>query len=138
MTKEIITAGISETAPVSAPATAEKSTVMVLAVHRDAAGEIVLTPIDVAHDTDDLRGMSSEEMARRKDLDKTYVEHEGAMKKALGALFEIFDGRLYRTQFRTFENFCFAFYGTHRITEVTALKAKAKAKKLQAELEATV
>jgi len=111
---------------------------MVLAVHVDAAGEIVITPIDVEHEDDDQRDLSATELADKKNLDETYTASEGAMKMALKALYRMFDQRLYREKFRNFENICFALYGTHRIDEMTATKTKARIKKLRAELEEQV
>lgn len=111
---------------------------MLLAVHQDAAGEIIITPIDVEHETDDQHDLSDTEIVKRKELRETQIANDGAMKKALGALYEMFDQRLYREQFRTFENFCFALFGMHRIAEPTVTKAKARVKKLKAELEEAI
>jgi hypothetical protein len=116
--------------------TAKKpSKVMVLAVHRDQAGEAVLTPIDIEHESDDQTDLCALEKLAKELLTKTYTANEGAMKDALGALHKIFDQRLYREQFRTFENFCFAMYGTHRINDVLMKKIRKKGKELQADLE---
>ena len=57
------------------------------------------------------------------------------MKKALASLFQMFDQRLYREKFRNFENFCFAIFGTHRIEEAVAAKARSRVKTLKAALE---
>jgi len=147
MTNEIIVAGNTRTAPTNEPDTSKemnvtdgpiKPKVMVLAVHVDAAGGIVITPIDVEHEDDDQRDLSATELVDKKNLDETYTANDGPMKKALGALYRMFDQRLYRESFRTFENFCFALYGMHRIDEMTAIKAKARIKKLRAELEEEV
>src|ERR1039458_3208094 len=121
MTEEIIVAGNTLTAPTNdnEPDTSKemnvtdgpiKPKIMVLAVHLDAAGEIVITPIDVEHDDDDQRDLSVLEKATKKNLHDDYAANDGPMKKALGALYRMFDQRLYRESFRTFENFCFALY----------------------------
>ena len=60
--------------------------IMVLAVHVDAAGEIVITPLDVAHDDDDQRDLCATELEVKKNLDETYTASEGAMKMALSAI----------------------------------------------------
>ena len=93
-------------------AEAQDQKLMVVAICRGRDGQLVITPIDVEHDTDDLTPMTDDQMAARKLSDQTYRSVQGDMMKALGALYEIFSRRLYRNQFRTFENFCFAMYGT--------------------------
>jgi len=95
---------------------------------------MVITPIDVAHDADDLTPMTAEQMAARKLADQAFRLAQGDMMKALGALYEIFSHRLYRNQFRTFENFCFALYGTHRINDVLMKKINARAKALKSDV----
>jgi hypothetical protein len=91
---------------------------MVVAICRGRDGQMVITPIDVEHETDDLTPMTDEQLAARKRSDQPYNLTQEAMTKALGGLHEVFSRRLYRDQFRTFENYCFALYGTHRINDV--------------------
>lgn len=145
MTKQIIEAGTSQTTPAAAPAaelsdkaTPTTSKIMVLAVHQDETGKIVLTPIDIGHETNDQSDLSLEETSHGSNLLNEYRKNEEQMKEGLVALFHIFNRRLHREKFRTFENFCFAIFGTHRISDAVALKAKARVKQLQAELEATI
>ena len=107
---------------------------MVVAICRGRDGQMVITPIDVEHDTDDLTPMTDDQMAARKLSDQAYRSGQGDMMKALGALYEIFSRRLYRNQFRTFENFCFAMYGTHRINDALMKKANARAKALKSDI----
>ena len=137
---------VSQPAPKSIPATAEKTNVnskqesskakiLLLAVHKDAAGEIMITPIDVEHDIDDQSAMTAMQMLKRKEANDVYIANQGMMKKALGSLYQIFDQRLYRTQFRNFENFCFSLFGTYRIADETVTKGMAKMMKLKAQLE---
>ena len=124
MTREINVAGIPKTAPHPAADKAEKmlnvkdglvkSNVMVLAVFKDTDGEIKICPIDVEYENDDQRDLTVLELVKKKNLRDTYAANEGAMKKALGSLFEMFDQRLYREQFRNFENFCFAIFANFR------------------------
>ena len=95
---------------------------------------MLITPIDVTHDADDLTPMTAEQMAARKLADQAFRSAQGDMMKALGALYEIFLHRLYRNQFRTFENFCFALYGTHRINDVLMKKINARAKALKSDV----
>ncbi len=111
------------------------SKVMLLAVHHDADGKIVITPIDVEHEVDDQSDLTASEHAKQKGAVAAYRAGESAVQNGLDALFTIFDQRLYREQFRNFENFCFSIFGTHRIAEAVVTKAKAKVKKLHAELE---
>ena len=105
--------------------------IMVLAICRGQDGQIVITPIDEEHDTADLTPMTEDQLAERKLLDQTFCSAQGGMMKALGALYDIFSRRLYRNQFRIFENFCFAMYSTHRINDVLMKKARERVKKLQ-------
>ena len=92
MNKEIIEAGTSPTAPSTATATAATLTkpastkVMVLAVHHDTAGKLVITPIDVEHEQDDQRDLSSSESETGANMLVAYREGEDAMKRALAAL----------------------------------------------------
>jgi len=148
MTEETNVAGMPEAAPRTAAENAKKiesakdgpmkSKVMVLAVFQDASGEIKICPIDVEHEDDDQRDLTVLEMVTKKNLSDAYAANECAMKKALGSLFTIFDQRLYRENFRTFENFCFAIFDTHRISEIKTTKARARVKKLEAELEGQI
>ncbi len=146
MTTEINLAGITATAPTTATEIAEtnvnagpaKPKVMVLAVFKDEAGALVITPIDVEHETDDQRDLTDLEATMRKELRETCIANDAPMKKALAALYGIFTQRLYRAQFRSFENYCFALFGMHRIPAEIVTKAKARVKKLKAELEATI
>ena len=78
--------------------------------------------------------MTGEQLAARKFSDQTIRAAQGDMLKALGALYEIFSHRLYRNQFRTFENFCFAMYGTHRINDELMKKVKARTNALKSEI----
>jgi hypothetical protein len=107
---------------------------MVVAICRGRDGQMVITPIDVEHDTDDLTPMTDDETATRKLSDQAFRSAQADMMKALGALHEIFSHRLYRNQFRTFENFCFALYGTHRINDVLLKKINARAKALKSDV----
>jgi len=139
MTTKINTAGIAETAPLTAAVNAEtivkagpdQPKVMVLAVHTDAAGEIIITPIDVGHETDDQRDLTELETAQRKELRDVCIANDGALKKALSALYGIFAQRLYRAQFRSFEKYCFALFGMNRIPADVVTKAKARVNKLK-------
>ena len=126
---------MTETAPASAPAEAQDSKIMVLAIHRGQDDQIVITPIDVEHETDDLTEMSPSEFKARKLLDGVFFSKQDEMKEGLAALHGIFEHRLYRNQFRTFENFCFAMYGTHRINDVLMKKARKKVAELATELK---
>ena len=107
---------------------------MVVAICRGRDGQMVITPIDVEHDTDDLTPMTDEQMAARKLSDQAIRSAQGDMMKAFGALYEIYSRRLYRNQFRTFENFCFAMYGTHRINDALIKKVNARAKALKTDV----
>lgn len=131
MNQEIIEAG-NPTAPASAPAEAQASKIMVLAIHRGHDDQILITPIDVEHTTDDLTDMSQSDLKARKILDGVFTSKQGEMVEALTALYEIYDHRLYRNQFRTFENFCFAIYGTNRINDVLMKRVRQRAKALEA------
>lgn len=141
MTGTMIEAGIPTTAPSAVADNAAKTQkkvstkVMVLAVHHDPAGETVITPIDIEHETDDQRELSELEYTTGANALASLWEHEADMKKALASLFQIFDQRLYREKFRNFENFCFAIFGTHRIEDAVAAKAKSHVNKLKAVLE---
>lgn len=118
------------------PRTAEvqNQKLMVVAICRGRDGQVVITPIDVEHDADDLTPMTDSQMAARKLSDQTFRSAQGDMMKALGALYEIFSHRLYRNQFRTFENFCFAMYGTHRINDALMKKVNVRAKALKSDV----
>ena len=107
---------------------------MVVAICRGRDGQLVITPIDVEHDADDLTPMTDGQLAARKLSDQAIRSAQGDMMKALGALYEIFSRRLYRNQFRTFENFCFAMYGTHRINDALMKKVNARAKALKSDV----
>ena len=144
MNKEIIEAGTSPTAPSTATATAAtvkasvtpvKTKVMVLAVHQDADGKLLLTPIDVEHVSDDQRDLSPAEMTTGANALVAYRKNEDAMKLAFEALYTLFSQRLYREKFRTFENFCFALFGTHRIDDTIAARAKARINRYKAALQ---
>jgi hypothetical protein len=144
MATEINTAGSpTTTAPLTAAVNAETIVkhgdetpkVMVLAVHKDAAGELQITPIDVEHEDDDQSDLTELETAKRKEFRDVCIANDGAMKKALGAMHGIFSQRLYRAQFRSFENYCFALFGMHRIPAETVTKAKARVKKLKATMQ---
>lgn len=126
--------GMTETAP-STPAEVQDSKVMVLAVHRGSDNQIIITPIDVEYESDDLTPMTDSELKARKILDGIFVGKQQEMTEALAALYEMYDHRLYRNQFRTFENFCFAMYGTHRINDVLLKKAMKKKAEIKAELK---
>ena len=132
MTQEIIKAG-TPTAT-SAPVEARDSKIMILAIHRGQDDQIVITPIDVEHTNDDLTELSDSEFKARKLLDSVFKASHGPMMESLAALYEIFDHRLYRNQFRTFENFCFAIYGTSRINDVLMKRVKQRSKALEAEV----
>lgn len=126
------------TATASTAATRNKpaeTKVMVLAVHQDTTGKLVLTPIDVEHEQDDQSELSSSETETGANMLVAYRENEAAMNKALEAIYTLFDQRLYRERFRTFENFCFALLGTHRIEDATAAKAKARVERLKIALK---
>jgi hypothetical protein len=120
--------------PLSQTAGAPDQKLMVVAICRSRDGRMVITPIDVEHDTDDLTPMSDAQMEVRKSLDQAFQSAQADMMKALGALHEIFSRRLYRNQFRTFENFCFAMYGTHRINDVLMKKVNARVNALKTEV----
>jgi hypothetical protein len=126
--------GTTLTAP-NAPVEAQDTKVMVLAIHRGPDDQIVITPIDVEHEDDDLTEMAEAELKARKILDGIFVAKQQEMTEALAALYEIYDHRLYRNQFATFENFCFAMYGTNRINDVLLKKARKKKAELAAELK---
>ena len=108
---------------------------LVVAICRGRDGQMLITPIDVEHATDDLTPMTDEQLAARKVSDQAIRSAQGDMMKALGELYEIFSRRLYRNQFRTFENFCFAMYGTHRINDALMKQVNARAKALKADVE---
>jgi hypothetical protein len=108
---------------------------MVLAIHQDTSSKLLFTPIDLEHEDDDQRDLSPTELETGANMLVAYREHEGAMKTALQALYTLFNQRLYREKFRNFENFCFALFGTHRIDDVIAAKAKARVNQLKAALE---
>lgn len=112
-------------------ATTVKSKVMVLAVHRNENGEILITPMDVEHEQDDQSSLSSDEILTLKNQGKIYSNNEEAMKKGLEALYEVFEKRLYRESFRNFENFCFAIFDTHRISPEVVRKAKERVEMLR-------
>ena len=145
MTEVTTMSGMTETASSTAPEAAgfeldltEKSVdskIMVLAVHRNTAGKIILTPIDVEHEDDDQTELSASEQAVRVKMLAEYRANDVAMEKALEALFTMFDKRTYRSMFRSFENFCFALLGAYRIPEATVRKVKARIKKLKTALE---
>ena len=107
---------------------------MVVAICRGRDGQLVITPIDVEHDTDDLTPMTEEQLAAKKSLDQVFNSAQDTMIKALGALYEMFSRRLYRNQFRTFENFCFALYGTHRINDALMKKVQARVRALKSDV----
>jgi len=113
---------------------AQNQKLMVVAICRGRDGQMVITPIDVEHDTDDLTPMTDDQMAARKLSEQTYRSVQGDMMKALDALYEMFSRRLYRNQFRNFENFCFVMYGTHRINEVLMKKVNARANALKSDI----
>ena len=127
-------AGTPTTAPCTATETAVKKT-MVLAVHRNERDEIVLTPIDVEHDHDDQSSLSEAEVTLKRNLFGKYLTDEDAMKRCLGVLYDVFEKRLYREQFRNFENWCFSMYGMYRVGDTLAAKARVRVKKLDEERE---
>lgn len=136
---ETIEAGIPTTAPATAPAPTaatptkpSRTKVMVLAVHQDSAGKLVITPIDVEHEKDDQSELSESETTTGAEMLVAYRKDEEDMKRALSALYALFDQRLYRERFKNFENFCFALLGTHRIDDAIAAKAKARVNRLKA------
>ena len=133
MTTHNKTTVTAETAP-GIPAELPNQKLMVFAICRGQDGQLVMTPIDVEHDADDLTPMTGEQLAARKFSDQTIRAAQGDMLKALGALYEIFSHRLYRNQFRTFENFCFVMYGTHRINDELMKKVKARTNALKSEI----
>ena len=122
------------TPPQPNPTIPQDQKLMVLAVCRGRNGQMVITPIDVEHDTDDLTPMANDEMAARKKSDQVFSSAQQDMMKALGALYEIFSRRLYRNQFRTFENFCFAMYDTHRINDALMKKVHARVAALKTDV----
>jgi hypothetical protein len=126
--------GKTLTAP-STPADVQETKLMVIAICRGQNGQLVITPLDVEHDTDDLTPMTDAQTKARKSLDEIFRSTQGEMMKALGALYEIFSQRLYRSHFRTFENFCFALYGTHRVNDALMKKANARAKALRVDVK---
>ena len=125
---------MTKTTP-SATDKAQGPKIMVLAVHRGQDDQIVITPIDVEHKTDDRAAMSNAELKAKRILDGVFLAKRGVMTEALAVLYEIFNHRLYRNQFRTFENFCFAMYGTHRINDELMKKAKKKVAELAADVK---
>jgi len=125
--------GISDAALQQA-AEIQNQKLMIVAICPDQDGQMLITPIDVEHEIDDLTPMTDDQLAERKLSDETFCSAQGGMMKALGALYGIFSRRLYRNQFRTFENFCFAMYGTHRINDVLMKKVKARAKALRSDV----
>ena len=135
MKKSTTVSGTTKTAPDSAPAKAQDSKIMVLAIHQNQDNQIIITPIDIEHQTDDLTLMAEPELKARKLLDGEFLTKQKSMTEALAALFEIFNHRLYRNQFRTFENFCFAMFGTNRINDVMMKKAGKKVAELAADLK---
>jgi hypothetical protein len=137
MSKPINEAGTSQTAP-GATDIAERSKIMVLAVHYDTAGKLVITPIDVEHEQDDQRDLTPSEVETGANMLVTCRENEEVMKNTLAALYTLFYQRLYREKFRSFENFCFAVFGTHRIEDTIATKAKARVNELQTALEGRI
>lgn len=135
LSKQINEAGTSPTAPASAPADAQDPKLMVIAVHRGPDGNIVITPIDVEHDTDDLTPMTENELKARKLLDGVFESKKAELNEALTALYTMFEHRLYRGSFRSFENYCFAIYGTNRINDVLMKKARKRADALEADVK---
>jgi hypothetical protein len=135
MIKETTVSGMTETAPASAPVEGQDPKIMVLAIHRGEENQIFITPIDVEHDTDDLSDLSEVEKKAKNSMNRVYEAKRAAMTEALSALYGIYEHRLYRNQFRSFENFCFAMYGTYRINDVMLRKAKQKATALEADLK---
>lgn len=127
--------GTTKTAHDCAHVKAQDSTIMVLALHRGEDGQIIITPVDVAHDDDDLSLMSDDELKARRILDQTFLANKKAMTEALAVLYEIYDHRLYRNQFRSFENFCFAIYGTHRVNDVLMKKVRKRISELEADIK---
>jgi len=122
------------TAPPATVDNAAISKVMVLGIHRNHDGEILITPMDAAHDDDNRSDLSGAELAKKKQSRGTYEMNEEVMKEGLRALYEIFEQRLYRNDFRNFENFCFAIFGTNRIPTEAEKRARGKVKKMQEEL----
>jgi hypothetical protein len=135
MTEVTTVSGMTQTAPAGASVEAQDPKIMLLAIHRGEDDQILITPIDVEHDTDDLSEMSEGEKKAKKILDRVYETKQADMKEALTALYRIYEHRLYRNQFRTFENFCFAIYGTNRIDDLLLKKARQRTKALEAELK---
>jgi uncharacterized protein YifN (PemK superfamily) len=121
-------------APLQEASEVRNQKIMVVAICRGQDGQLVITPIDVEHDTDDLTPMTADQMSARKLADQAFNSAQDVMMKALGALHEIFSRRLYRNQFRTFENFCFALYGTHRINDALMKKVHARARALKSDV----
>jgi hypothetical protein len=134
MTNNTNESGVTETAP-STPADVHIPKIMTLAVHRDQDGKLIITPIDVDHDCDDLTELTEPEWKAKRILDGEFVAKQPAMNDALAALYELYNHRLYRSQFRTFENFCFAMYGTNRINDVLMKRIRQRVKALKADLK---
>ena len=134
MTDNTSESSVTENAP-SAPVEAQLPKIMTLAVYRDQDGKLIVTPIDVNHDCDDLRELTEPEWKAKRILDGEFVANQPAMNNALAALYELYNHRLYRSQFRTFENFCFAMYGTNRINDVLMNRIRQRVKALKADLK---
>jgi len=79
--------------------------------------------------------MTEDEIKAKRLLDEIFRSTQGDLMKALGALYEIFSHRLYRSHFRTFENFCFAMYGTHRINDALMKKVNERARALKVDVK---
>lgn len=126
---------MTETAP-NPQSKVQDQKIMVLAIFRGKDGQLVIAPFDEEHDTDDLTPMTEDQLAERKLFDQTFCSVQGGMMKALGALYDIFSRRLYRNQFRFFENFCFAMYDTHRLNEVLKKKVRERVNELKVDVAA--
>ncbi|MEI8290584.1 MAG: hypothetical protein WCH99_14030 [Verrucomicrobiota bacterium] len=92
-------------------------------------GEVVITPLDVEHEQDDQTPLSTAEQSERTKAKVEFAAYQPDMRKALGALFKMFSGRLYRESFRSFENFCFALHGMKRLGDEAVRKAREKTAK---------
>jgi len=111
--------------------------VLVLVVGK-VDGEVVITSLDVDHNQDDQTELTDLDLKRKQAAEKVFAENHNALKTGLSALYEVYAGRLYRTSFRTFENYCFVKSDMKRLSDEKLARAEAKYRKAKAEVEDAV
>ena len=114
------------TAPSNTADTVRRPKTILLAIHRDDAGGVVITPVGVEGETLATGELILTQKAMGYVLHHDFLKRRVEVMKAFHVLLDLFETGTYRWSHHSFKEYCQRLFGEREVPETTLMMAKAE------------